>query len=84
MSALVKADLPEVGDRRFWVVKHRAHRTEPVVVELRQSFVESRSVVSLSTLLGFEYTVADAEAIKEAAKLVEARVGNIDNVVGVY
>lgn len=81
LSALAQGS----GPRRFFVVKHEAkNRTKPVRIELRESTVEGRSVISLSTLLSFDNTVSDADEIYRVAEIIEARVGGIDKVVGTY
>jgi hypothetical protein len=69
---------------RFFYVKHRAHRTEPVTVELRESLSSGYAVLGMSTLLGFDHTIADADAIYETAKKIDARVSKIDQVIGLY
>lgn len=85
MNETLKAsDLPDVGSRRFWNIKHRAHRTEPVVVELRESTAGANKNLSFSRVIGFDYTIADIDSVKEAAERVRIRVGNIDAVVGVF
>jgi hypothetical protein len=75
---------PDPGFDRFFVVKHRPHRTLPVVVELRETLTAGRRVVGMSTLLGFDYTHADPATIYKIAAEVEARVGKVDQCVGVY
>jgi len=75
---------PDAGPDRFFIVKHRPHRKEPIVIELRESLTAGRRVVGMSTLLGFEYTHADPDTIYEVAAVVEARIGKVDQVVGVY
>lgn len=80
-----RADFPDVGKRRFFVVEHNPKSSKtPVRVELREALVEGRNLKSMSKLLGFENTVADHERIIETAKTIEARVGKIDQVVGIY
>jgi hypothetical protein len=75
---------PLENKRRFFYVKHRAHRTEPVTVELRESQSRGYAVLGMSTLLGFDHTIADAESIYETAKKIDARVSQIDEVIGLY
>jgi hypothetical protein len=81
---LTRAHFPEVGKRRYFEVKHNPKSvTKPVVIELREYLTE-KQVTSLSRLIGLEYTIADRDEIVEAAKRLDARVGRIDDVVGVY
>lgn len=81
---LTRADFPEVGETRYFEVKHNPKSvTKPVVIELREYSTEKK-VSSLSRLLGLEYADANRENIIEAAKRVDARVGRIDDVVGRY
>lgn len=85
---LRREDFPDVGDQRFFEVKHNPKSvTKPVVIELREYQSEraaENKATSLSRLLGLEYAIADKEDITEAAKRLDARVGRIDDVVGVY
>lgn len=81
---LTRAHFPEVGERRYFEVKHNPKSVaKPVVIELREYSTEKK-VASLSRLLGLEYAIADRDDIVEAAKRLDARVGRIDEVVGVY
>lgn len=82
---LKPTDFPAVRSDRFFVVKHNPKsRTNPVTVELRESMAEGKRLESFSRLLGVEYTIADKKRIVAAAELIDARVGRIDEVVGVY
>jgi hypothetical protein len=82
---LQRSDFPNVGEERFFVVKHNPKSVaKPVTIELRQSIAEGKRIESFSKLLGIEYAIADKAEILEAAKRVEARVGRIDDVVGLY
>lgn len=78
------ADLmPEPGVDRFWKVSHQPrNRANPMRVELRESIVPGRT--NMSTLVGYENTVASAKAIAEAANLVLTRVGDYHRLVGEY
>lgn len=82
---LSRDDFPDVGDSRFFVISHNpTSSTHPVKIELRESIVEGRHLPKMSRLLGHSKTVADKDQIIEAATLLEARVGKIDDVVGVF
>lgn len=81
---LTREDFPHVGDKRYFEVKHNPKSvTKPVTIELREYSTE-KHVASLSRLLGLEYAIAEKADIIEAAKRLDARVGRIDDVVGVY
>lgn len=82
---LRREDFPDVGEDRFFIIKHNPKsRTNPVTVELREAIVPGKRIEGFSKLLGLEYTIADKKSIVEAAALVDARVGRIDDVVGIY
>jgi hypothetical protein len=85
MSALSREAMPPVGERRFWEVTHNPKSiSKPVTVTLRETIVSGKRLVGMSRILGHDTTVADPEQIIATAKLIEARVGRIDEVVGVY
>ena len=80
-------NLPSAGEGRFWNIEHQPRkRTTPLRIELRQSNISSAKgpILSLSKVIGFEDTIADAEKIEEAAKIVLARAGQVDEFVGIY
>ena len=80
---LSDTDLPPAGEGRWWRVTHNAKsRTNPIVIQLMESMTPGRT--ALSRPIGFEYTVASAKALREAAETVLARVGDYDKVVGDY
>jgi len=85
---VTRADFPEVGANRFWAVKHNPKSVStPVTIELREFQSEqakTKGMHSLSSLVGLIYCTADRADLLAAAFKLEARVGNIDNVVGVY
>lgn len=74
------------GEGFFFVVKHQpTRRTTPIRVELRKPMPGIKAPrESLSSLLGFEDTVADEERIYEAALKVVSRAGRVDQLTGVY
>lgn len=81
---LTRADFPEVGEHRYFEIRHNPKSvTKPVVIELRE-YATEKHVTSLSRLLGLEYAIAEKDDIVEAAKRLDARVSRIDDVVGVY
>lgn len=76
----------EVGEGYFFAVKHQPNKKlTPVRVELRRSVTgvtEPRE--SLSSLIGFDDTIADEEAVYEAALKVKARASRASELIGVY
>lgn len=84
-TTLSRDTLPDVGERRFWEVTHNPKSiSKPVTVTLRESIVGGKRVTGMSRILGHDTTVADPEQIIATAKLIDARVGRIDEVVGIY
>lgn len=82
---LERLDFPNVGSERFFKVKHNPkNRTKPVTVELHESTISGRRVDGFSRLLGSENTIATKADVLHVAKIIEARVGRIDEVVGEY
>lgn len=80
---LTDSDLPDAGPDRFWRVDHNPKsRTNPITIRLMECMTPGRA--ALSRTIGFEYTVASAKALREAAETVLARVGDYDKVVGDY
>jgi len=85
LQGLTRSDFPDVGEKRFWEVSHNAKsRLKPITITLRESVVAGRQVVGMSRILGFDYTIADRDQIIEMAELIDARISNVDNVVGVF
>lgn len=80
--------LPPVSENRFWVIKHNPKSVStPVTIELREynsPAAQERKMEGFSRLIGLMYTTAETARLLEDAFKLEARVGNIDNVVGVY
>jgi len=76
----------QIGEGNFFVVKHQANKKlTPVRVELRRSVAGvSEPRESLSTLIGFDDTTADEEAVYDAALKVKARASRVDELTGVY
>jgi hypothetical protein len=80
-------NLPDPGTARFWSITHQPNKkTLPLRIELRQKTIPSaeNTSLSLSSLVGFEDTVADETVIRGAAETILARVGRVDEFVGVY
>ena len=81
---LQRSDFPEVGDRRYFDIKHNPKSvSKPVVIELREYSTDRKSP-SFSRLLGIEYSIADKTQLIEAADRLLVRVCRIDDVVGIY
>tara|TARA_R110002020_G_scaffold404912_1_gene614948 strand:- start:883 stop:1161 length:279 start_codon:yes stop_codon:yes gene_type:complete len=78
-------NMPRPGAGRFWHLAHEPLKKTPVRIELRQKLIKGSEVVlSMSTIVARDYTVADEEAIIEKAKEILARAGRVDEVVGIY
>ena len=85
LQGLTRSDFPDVGDKRFWTVDHHPKsRLKPITVTLRESVAAGRQIVGMSRILGFDHTIADRDQIIETAALIDARISNVDNVVGVF
>ena len=85
LQSLTRADFPEVGEKRFFTVEHNPKsRQKPITITLRESISAGRRVVGMSRILGFDHTIADRDQIIETAKLIDARISNVDSVVGVF
>ncbi len=79
-------DVPP-GEDRLWLIRHRPNAAKPVRIELREWTISDRkptTPVSLTRLIGFIDTIADAKQLVESAKILDQRVGNIDKYVGIY
>ena len=73
------------GQGRFFVVTHDPKvKSKPVRVELRQTQIAGRCIVSMSRLLAHDNCVADEATIIQTAEEIEARVGKIDQLEGIY
>jgi len=76
------------GPGRLWSVVHQpSSQKTPVRLELREAAIseETRPApLSMTKLLGYANTVADAKALKTTAEEILARVGRVDEFVGVY
>jgi hypothetical protein len=71
------------GEGRWWkveLVKNVA--SKPIKITLMQSFTPGRT--ALSEAIGHTRTNASPEAVREAADLVLAQVGDYANVIGQY
>lgn len=79
--------LPDPGAvNRFWHITHEPKRhRNPIRVELRERLPEAKkSLVSLSSLVGFTYTVAVPDKIFTAALQVRTDSGHAKVMVGIY
>ena len=85
LQKLTRSDFPDVGDKRFWEVTHNPKsRQKPITITLRESVSAGRRLVGMSRILGFDHAIADRDQIIETAKLIDARISNVDSVVGVF
>lgn len=83
------ADEVPPGPERFWVVKHRPVASKPVRLELREWIIakeerKATTPTTFSRLIGQIDTIADRTSLKEAAALLDQKVGAVDQFVGVY
>lgn len=81
------ADEVDPGAERVWAITHQPkNQTKPVRLELREYIVERTSTTpaSMTKLLGFVNTIADRKVLTEDAALLLARVGRVDEFVGVH
>ena len=81
------ADEVNPGRDRVWVVSHQPkNQTKPVRLELREFTVERTATTpaSLTRIVGSINTIADRKALAEDAALLLARVGRVDEFVGVH
>jgi hypothetical protein len=88
---LTKADLPDVGDRRFWVIEHNPKsNTRPVKVTLMEDHAATARTgrngrAQWARAVGFEFAkTAEIADVVATAGVVVLRVGNVDNVVGEF
>lgn len=75
------------GNDRVWAITHQPkNQSKPVRLELREFTVERTATTpqSLTRLLGFVNTIADRKVLAEDAALLLARVGRVDEFVGVH
>lgn len=81
------ADEVDPGAERVWAITHQPkNQTKPVRLELREYIVERTATTptSLTRVLGFMNTIADRKVLAEDAALLLARVGRVDEFVGVH
>lgn len=81
------ADEVDPGAERVWAITHQPkNQTKPVRLELREYVVERTATTptSLTRVLGFVNTIADRKVLAEDAALLLARVGRVDEFVGVH
>ncbi len=76
------------GKGRLWNITHQPAKSKtPVRLELRERTAaknEKHAVLSFTKLIGYVDTIADEEALEEAAKELLVRVGRVDQFVGVH
>lgn len=81
------ADEVDPGAERVWAITHQPkNQTKPVRLELREYIVERTATTptSLTRVLGFVNTIADRKVLAEDAALLLARVGRVDEFVGIH
>jgi hypothetical protein len=79
----LKKSLPKAGHSRWWEVKHNPKsRAKPITLRLMESYKPGSS--ALSSVIGFEYTIANVKALVETADLILVRAGDFDQLVGSY
>lgn len=81
------ADEVDPGAERVWAITHQPkNQTKPVRLELREYIVERTATTptSLTRVLGFVNTIADRKVLSEDAALLLARVGRVDEFVGIH
>lgn len=79
------AQYAQVGAMRYWRVRLRKSRTLPIEVALMEFGTESASrakAKGISSMIGFDYTIADVNQIVEVAKGIIARVADYKQVIG--
>lgn len=75
---------PDVPENRYWRVTHNPKsQAKPVRLELRE-YTTERKVESFSRLIGFIDTIASRGQLLSDADTLLARVGDVDDLVGVY
>ena len=81
------ADEVDPGQDRVWAVSHQPkNQAKPVRLELREFTVERTATTpqSLTRIVGSINTIADRKKLVEDAALLLARVGRVDEFVGVH
>lgn len=84
-DAPAKLNLPDVGERRYWEIKHQPQKKNtPLRLELREHEKADgqKHVESWTRLLGFEDTIAMASEIEAAANKVYERALRVDEFIG--
>jgi hypothetical protein len=85
MTKQIALNLPDVGPRRYWEIKHQPQKkTAPLRIELREHTKSdgTKHVESWTRLLGFEDTIAMPAEISAAANKVFERALRVDEFVG--
>ena len=84
-NAELRSKMPRPGAGRFWHLAHEPLKKTPVRIELRQKTIKGGEILlSFSTIVARDFTIADEESIIEKAKEILARAGRVDEVVGIY
>lgn len=81
--ALVASDLPKPGDGRWWRITFNVKSNKtPMKVELMEMHVPGRR--AMSTVIGWENTIASQKSIVETCDLVLARCGDYELFLGEF
>lgn len=78
--------MPDPGAGRFWHGVHQPKSLKtPLMLELRQKIApnSATTVVSMSTLIARQGTVADEDAVEMTAKEILTRAARVDEFVGI-
>ncbi len=87
MAKFNLADEVDPGAERVWAISHQSkNQSKPVRLELREFTVERTKTtpVSMTRIVGSINTIADRKTLAEDAALLLARVGRVDEFVGVH
>jgi hypothetical protein len=80
-------NLPKVGARRYWEIKHQAQKkATPLRIELREHKQPdgTQHIESWTRLIGYEDTIALPLDIQEAAAKIVERAARVDEFVGFH
>lgn len=87
MSKFNLAEEVDPGKDRVWAISHQPkNQSKPVRLELREFVVERTKTtpVSMTRIVGSINTIADRKALADDAALLLARVGRVDEFVGIH
>lgn len=81
------ADEVDPGAERVWAITHQPkNQSKPVRLELREFVVDRTETTpqSMTRIIGSINTIADRKTLTEDAALLLARVGRVDEFVGIH